>query len=188
MRPGRINLSTIIIGLLVLLGLWGIASYNGLVTARENVHAQWSNVQSVYQRRMDLVPNLVNTVKGAAGFEQRTLQGVTEARTKWMGAGSRAEQIDAAEQFDTALARLLVTVEAYPQLKATEAFRDLLAQLEGTENRITVARRDYSEAVRSLNLRVKRFPGRILAGLFGFPEETFFEAAEGAETAPTVDF
>ncbi len=188
MASGQIKWSYILIGVVVLLGAWLAAGYNGLVTTHENVNAQWANVQGAYQRRMDLIPNLVNTVKGAANFEQETLQSVTEARTKWMGAGTRDEQIAAADQFDSALSRLLVTVEAYPQLKATAAFQDLMAQLEGTENRITTTRRDYTEAVQTYNVRVKRFPGSLLAGMFGFEEEKFFEAQPGAENAPPVNF
>ncbi len=188
MPTSNIKWSYVLIGIIVLAVLWVIAGYNGLVSTKENVTTQWSNVQTVYQRRMDLIPNVVNTVKGAARFEQSTLQAVTEARTKWMGAGSRGEQIAAAQQFDSALSRLLVTVEAYPQLKATEAFRDLTTELEGSENRIAVARRDYNDAVRSYNLHVKRFPGKILAGTFGFSEEKFFEADQGADKAPTVNF
>lgn len=192
MPPIPIRWSWILIGLLILLGLWIIAAYNGLIVAQENVSTQWAQVETQYQRRVDLVPNLVNTVKGAARFEQDTLQNVTEARTKWMqttaAASPRSQQIAAAQEFESALSRLLVTVEAYPQLLATQAFRDLMTQLEGTENRVAVARRDYNEAVRAFNLRVKRFPGKILAGFFGFSEESFFEAQPGAEQAPPVKF
>lgn len=178
----------VVFGLLTVLVLWVIIGYNGLIAVEVNVTTTWSHVEGQYQRRIDLVPNLVSTVKGVAKFEQQTLQGVTEARTKWMEAGTRGDRIAAAGQFDSALSRLIVTAEAYPQLKATEAFRDLMTQLEGTENRIAVARRDYNEAVRAYNLRVKRFPGNILATLFGYEEETFFEADEGAEKAPDVRF
>lgn len=188
MPTSRLRWSYVFGGIVLLLLLWIIAGYNGLVSARENVTTQWAQVEAQYQRRMDLIPNLVSTVKGAARFEQETLLGVTEARTKWMQGGSRRERIAAADQFESALARLLVTVEAYPQLQAVAAFRDLMAQLEGTENRIAVARRDYNEAVRTYNLRVKRFPGNFLATVFGYEVETFFEAQSGAETAPKVEF
>lgn len=180
-----------IIAVIVLLGLWAFSSYNGLITERENVDTAWRQVETQYQRRYDLIPNLVNTVQGSADFEQDTLTAVTEARTQWQSAaaqGDREAQVEAAEQTESALSRLLVTVEAYPQLSSTAAFRDLMAQLEGTENRIAVARRDYNETVRDYNLRVKRFPGNIMAGLFGFDDEPGFEAAEGAEDAPSVDF
>ena len=178
----------IILGIVVLLVLWVIVAYNGLVTSHEKVDTQWANVQTVYQRRMDLIPNVVSTVKGAASFEQSTMLAVTEARTKWLSGGSRGEQIGAAQQFDSALSRLLVTVESYPQLKATEAFRDLTTELEGTENRIAVARRDFNEAVMAYNLNVKRFPGALIAGMFGFAPEAFFQADAGSDKAPVVDF
>lgn len=180
-----------IIVVLVLLGLWAFSSYNGLITERENVDTAWRQVETQYQRRFDLIPNLVNTVQGSADFEQETLTAVTEARTQWLNAnaeGDRDAQVAAAQQTESALARLLVTVEAYPQIRSTDAFRDLMAQLEGTENRISVARRDYNEAVRDYNLLVKRFPGNIMAGVFGFEDEPGFQSTEGAENAPPVEF
>lgn len=172
----------------VLLILWAFSGYNSLVTERQNVDTSWSQVETQYQRRFDLVPNLVSTVRGAANFEQETLTAVTAARTQWMDADSREEQVSAAGSFDSALSRLLVTVEAYPQLQATQAFRDLMTQLEGTENRIATSRRDYTEAVRTYNLTVRRFPGLILAAIFGYDAEPEFDAAPGSETAPTVNF
>lgn len=176
-------------GFALILAAWLWTGYNGLVSSKAAVDAAWANVETQYQRRFDLVPNLVSTVKGAANFEQKTLTDVTAARTKWMNAGeSRGEQIAAARGFDSALSRLLVTVEAYPQLQATQAFRDLMAQLEGTENRIAVARRDYNEAVKSFNVLVQRFPRNTLAAIFGFRSERLFNASEGAEIAPKVDF
>ncbi|MDD5751859.1 MAG: LemA family protein [Candidatus Peribacteraceae bacterium] len=178
----------LVLGFLVLIGLWVWSGFNGLVTQQESVKNAWAQVETTYQRRIDLVPNLVNTVKGEANFEQSTLTAVTEARTQWMNAGDRPSQLAAAQGMEGALARLLVTVEAYPQLKATQGFQDLMVQLEGTENRISVARRDYNDAVKVYNIAVRRFPQNILAGLFGFPQEKMFEAVEGAETAPTVDF
>ncbi len=177
-----------IVAVVVLLGLWAVGGYNTLVTQRQNVETEWSQVETQYQRRFDLVPNLVSTVRGAADFEQETLTAVTNARTQWQNADSREAQVSAAGSFDSALSRLLVTVEAYPQLQATQAFRDLMTQLEGTENRIATARRDYNLAVRDYNNVVNRFPGLLLAGLFGFDDEPEFEAAEGAETAPSVKF
>lgn len=180
----------IVLGIVVLVLLWAFSGYNGLVRAGETVDAQWAQVETQYQRRVDLIPNLLETVKGSARFEQTTLQAVTEARTRWLNARSavRDEQIAAAGALDGALARLLVTVENYPQLQSVQAFRDLLAQLEGTENRVAVARRDYNEAVRAYHVRTKTFPGAIIARLFGFAPENFFEAAEGAEQAPRVNF
>lgn len=181
----------IIIAVVVLLGLWVYSTYNGLVTQRENVDTAWRQVETQYQRRFDLIPNLVSTVKGSADFEQETLTEVTNARTQWMSAqqtGSLEERVAATQNAESALARLLVTVESYPDIKSTQAFQDLMVQLEGTENRIATARRDYNETVRDYNLLVKRFPGNILAGLFGYEAEPGFQAAEGSDVAPSVDF
>lgn len=180
----------ILLGIVVLVILWTLAMYNGLVRARETVNAQWAQVETQYQRRTDLIPNLLETVKGAARFEQSTLLAVTEARTRWLDArgGDREGAIAAAGAFDSALGRLIATFENYPQLQAVAAFRDLMAQLEGTENRIAVARRDYNEAVRAYNVLVKTFPRAAVARLFGFVPEPFFEASEGAEAVPQVDF
>jgi len=164
------------------------SSYNSLITSRESVNASWAQVETQYQRRFDLVPNLVSTVKGAAAFEQDTLLGVTEARTKWLEAPNRSGKIEAATGFESAFSRLLVSVEQYPELTATQAYRDLMTQLEGTENRIATARRDYNEVVRSYNLDVKRFPGNLIANVFGFAEETFFGSTEGSDEAPSVEF
>lgn len=184
----KIPVLAIIAILIVLVGGWLWSGYNGLVSAREAVDGSWAQVETQYQRRVDLIPNLVSTVQGASNFEQETLQQVTAARTQWMDAGDRESQVAAANQMEGALARLLVTVEAYPQLQATQAYRDLMTQLEGTENRIGTARRDYNLEVQSYNVQVKRFPTVVLAGLFGFGEEEFFESAPGSENAPTVDF
>ena len=181
----------IIVGALVLIGLWLMSAYNGLVTAKGATGNAWAQVETQYQRRMDLIPNLVSTVKGAANFEQETFTQVTQARTNWAQAktiGDRTQQIEAAQTFDSALSRLLVTVEAYPQLQATQAFRDLMTQLEGTENRIAVARKDFNDAVFSYNVRVQKFPGMLAAKLFGFTTEKAFEAVEGSEVAPKVQF
>lgn len=178
----------VVLGVVLLLGVWVWSGFNGLVTARERVDEMWAQVETQYQRRFDLVPQLVSTVQGAADFEQETFLAVTEARTKWLNAGTRGQQIEAATGFDGALARLLVTFESYPQLQATQAFRDLMTQLEGTENRISVARRDYNTEVRAYNVMVKRFPRNLLAGYFGFGAEEFFESDEGAEDAPEVNF
>lgn len=184
------NTRWVVVAVVVLVLLWLFGGYNGLVRAQEAVSAQWAQVETQYQRRADLIPNLIAIVKGAAQFEQSTLQAVTEARTRWLNARTepRGEQITAAGALDSALARLLVTVENYPQLQAVQAFRDLQAQLEGTENRVAVARKDYNDAVRGYNVRVKTFPRSLVARFFGFTPETFFEAAAGAENAPRVDF
>lgn len=187
----------VILGALALLVLSVVGGYNGLVTQREDVRKTFANVQTQYQRRADLVPNLVNTVKGAANFEQETLTQVTEARAKATSISidpSKAtpQQLQQYQQsqgeLSQALGRLLAVSESYPQLTATAAFRDLQVQLEGTENRITVARKDYNDASAAYNARIKRFPTNLTAAIFGFDEFPYFEADEGSEDAPTVDF
>ena len=170
--------------------------YNRLVSLQEGVESAWSQVENVYQRRADLIPNLVATVKGAAEFEQETLTQVVEARSK-ISQMSFENAPDAAqlEEFQqaqsglsSALSRLLVVVERYPELKATQAFRDLQAQLEGTENRIAVERRRFNEATRTYNTKRRQFPTVITAKLFGFDDKPYFQAIEGAEAPPTVEF
>lgn len=181
----------LVIGGIVIAALWLISSYNGLVTLKGSVTNAWSQVETQYQRRIDLVPNLVSTVKGAAKFEQDTFKEITEARSAWSqtkSIGDRAGQIQSASLFDSALSRLIVTVEAYPQLQATQAFRDLMTQIEGTENRVAVARKDYNDAVFGYNVRVQKFPGMLAAKMFGFMTEKSFEAVQGADKAPEVDF
>lgn len=187
----------IIIGVIVLIVVLVVGGYNGLVGQREGVKTALANVETQYQRRADLVPNLVNTVKGAADFEQQTLTDVTNARAKATSitidpANATPEQIaqyqQAQGELSQALGRLLAVTENYPQLKATDAFRDLQTQLEGTENRIAVARRDFNEAARTYNTRIQTFPANITAGLFGFTAFPYFEADEGAQKAPTVNF
>lgn len=181
-----IALGVIVVGV----GLLILGSYNGLVSSQETVKNKWADVQTQYQRRIDLIPNLMETVKGSAEFEQSTLQAVVEARSAWAKAqsGSINEQVQAAGGFDSALSRLLVTVEAYPQLKSTEAYRDFMTQQEGTENRVAVSRRDFNDAVRGFNTLVRSFPSNIVAGIFGFQKMDSFNADEGAEKAPKVDF
>lgn len=187
----------IIIGVLVVLVLWVFSSYNGLVNKDEAVSSQWANVESQYQRRMDLIPNLVNTVKGYADFEQETLTKVIEARSN-----ATAVKIDpsnitpealakfqhAQDGVSSTLGRLLVVMEKYPDLKANQNFLDLQAQLEGTENRIAVERQRFNETAQSYNTATRRFPGVVVASIFGFERRGYFESVEGAEKAPTVDF
>jgi len=187
--------------LAVVLGLAGCgatSSYNTLVQSDESVKTAWSNLQAQYQRRADLVPNLVETVEGAADFEKETLQSVTEARAKATSVQVSAEDLNdpqKLQQFQKAqsalgqsLGRLLAVSENYPKLQATQAFSDLQAQLEGTENRITVARRDYNQAVQQYNTQVRTFPTVLFAGLMGFQPRTAFEAETGADQAPDVSF
>lgn len=187
----------VIIAVLAIIALWGITGYNGLVGMDEGVQTKWADVETQYQRRADLIPNLVNTVKGYAAHESETLQAVVEARAKATSVNIdptniTAEQManfqKAQDGVSSALGRLLVTVEKYPDLKANENFRELQAQLEGTENRISVARRDFNEAARKYNTTLRSFPKNILAGMFGFEKKAYFEAQEGSEQAPTVQF
>jgi LemA protein len=184
---------------LVVLGvvLWGIKVNNGMVTMNEGVTSQWANVETVYQRRSDLIPNFVNTVKGAANFEQTTLTQVIEARSKAtsvtidptkMTAENMQQFQQAQGQVSSALSRLMVVVEQYPELKATQNFRDLQVELEGTENRISVERRKFNDVARGYNTYIKRFPQNFIAGMFGFQAKPYFDAVEGAEKAPEVKF
>ncbi len=179
--------------------LSGVGTYNSLVSLDQRVLAQWGQVENVYQRRADLVPNLVETVKGAAAFEQDTFTAVTEARARvgqiqvapgQLTPETFAQFQQAQEGLSSALSRLLVVVEKYPELKATQNFRDLQAQLEGTENRITVERMRFNEAAQAFNTKRMRFPTVLIAGLFGerFKEKPYFQAQPGAETAPKVKF
>lgn len=182
-----------LVGVLLILGWYAMSTFNGLVSAEGNVQKYWSQVETEYQRRADLIPNLVATVQGAADFEQNTLVEVTEARTQWMETTSNPDaslddQIASTQAFDSALSRLLVTVESYPTLTATEGFQTFQAQLEGTENRVTVARMDYNNSAAEYNIKLRRFPTNILGNLFGFDESPLFEAEEGSEVAPDVEF
>lgn len=180
-----------IIGIiLIMMLMFIIGTYNGLVSADETVNEKWANVQSAYQRRADLIPNLVETVKGFAAQEQDVFIGVTEARTQWLNSqgGSIDSQMQAAQGLDSAIARLLVTVESYPQIKSNENFLSLQDELAGTENRIKVERDIYNGQVRNYNIRVRTFPQNMIAGLFGFEQKTMFEAQEGAQDAPDVSF
>ncbi|MCC7233250.1 MAG: LemA family protein [Bacteroidia bacterium] len=184
----------IVLGILV---IWGIGSYNGLVGSRESVNRSWANVETQYQRRADLIPNLVNTVKGAADFEKSTLEAVVQARAK-----ATSIQIDpdkltpeklqefqqAQSQLSGALGRLLAVAENYPQLKAVQNFQELQAQLEGTENRISEARRQYNEAAQAYNAGRTKFPRVLIASLFGFNIRPYFEADKGSEKVPEVKF
>jgi len=161
---------------------WG--TYNSLVKSREGVKAQWQQVETQYQRRFDLIPNLVESVKGIMAQEQKIFGDLAEARTRYAGSPNPEN----ASQVESALARLLVVVENYPELRSTETVSGLMAELAGTENRVAVERRRYNEEVRDYNQSIKIFPKNILAGLFGFSEETYFEAQEGTENAPKVEF
>lgn len=187
----------VVLIVVVVLGMWMGSTYNKLVKAEEKVNSAWAQVENVYQRRADLIPNLVNTVKGAADFEQSTLTSVIEARAaatqvkispENLTAESLAQFEQAQGQVSSALGRLMVTVERYPDLKATQNFQELQAQLEGTENRISVERKNFNEVVQVYNTRLRRFPTNLVAGMFGFEKKPYFSAQPGAETAPEVNF
>ena len=189
------------VGIIAVLGVLiyakAVSAYNQFVQAEETINGQWAEVETQYQRRADLIPNLVNTVKGYADFEQETLTGVVEARAKatsvqidptQLTPEKLAEFQQAQDQLSGALSRLLVTVEKYPDLKANQNFLELQAQLEGTENRISVARKKFNESVQGYNTSIRTFPNNLFAGWYGFVAKGYFEAAAGAENAPTVQF
>jgi LemA protein len=186
----------IIVGIIVILVALFSGTYNSLVGQREKVRTSFSNLESQYQRRTDLVGNLVNTVKGSSAFEQETLTKVTEARANVAGIkidnNTSQEKlqayVDAQNQMTGALSRLIAVAESYPDIKSTAAYQDLMSQLEGTENRIQVVRSDYNEVVRPYNTRLQTFPTMLIAGILGFEQSPYFQASTGAETAPKVDF
>ncbi|MBE2229136.1 MAG: LemA family protein [Chitinophagaceae bacterium] len=187
----------VIIGLLLILGVWGCNGYNSVIKQDENVKKTWNNVNTEYQKRADLVDNLVATVKGAADFEQKTLTDVIEARSKATSVNFTADQLtpenmakfqEAQGQLTGALSRLMVVVEQYPALKATENFKQLQGQLEGIENDVRNSRKVFNDAINTYNTRVRSFPMKMLAGMFGFSAKEGFKADEGAEKAPKVKF
>lgn len=195
-KPVIITLA-VIAAIVVAVALWAVAGYNSLVNADEAVSTAWSNVENQYQRRADLIPNLVNTVKGYAAHEKETLDAVVTARTRAtqvtvdadnMTPEKLAEYQKAQGEVGAALSRLIAISESYPDLKANQNFLELQAQLEGTENRISVERRNFNEAAKNYNASIRRFPNNLLAGMFGFEKRPYFEAQEGAEKAPEVSF
>jgi len=196
MKKGYIVL-IVIVAIILIVFFWFRGSYNGMVNMSERVAAQWSNVENQYQRRLDLIPNLVNTVKGYASHEQQTLTEVVNARAQATQTRINFDQLDEATlqrlnrtqgELSSALSRLLAVSESYPDLKANQNFLDLQAQLEGTENRIAVERRKFNEIVREYNAYIRQFPKNIIAGMFGFTPKPYFEANAGAENAPQVQF
>lgn len=199
MKTSLLKIALALAALPLVSGLTGCNSYNRLVTLEQNANKKWADVQSVYQRRADLIPNLVNTVQGAANFEKSTLTEVTNARAsvgrvqldpnKAPTDAAQLQQFQQAQgELSNALSRLLVVSENYPQLRATEAFQNLQAQLEGTENRISVERNNYNGAVQEYNTTLSRFPTNMLNKMFGFQPKAFFQAQPGSERAPTVNF
>lgn len=195
MKKNKGLIITIVV--IVLVALWGILSYNGLVGMDENVSNQWANVETQYQRRSDLIPNLVNTVKGYAKHESQTLEAVMAARSqatqvKIDPSNCTPQQLAAYQKAQgdvtTALGKLLAITENYPDLKANQNFLELQSQLEGTENRINVARKDFNDSAKEYNTALRRFPRNIIASMFGFEKRNYFEAEAGAEKAPKVEF
>ena len=196
MKKSTITL-LVVVGILVALVSWTIGAYNGLVTLDEETNGKWAQVESAYQRRADLIPNLVNTVKGYAEFEKETLTGVIEARSKATGISVDANNLSpeaianfqaAQSQLSGALSRLMVTVERYPDLKANQNFLGLQSQLEGTENRIKIERDRFNVSVKNFNATIRKFPKTIIASSFDFQKKGYFEADAGSEKAPEVQF
>jgi len=198
-KKRRTWIIVVVVLLLIILGTirWGVRTFNGFVTLEEGIEGQWANVENVYQRRADLIPNLVNTVKGYAEHEQETLTGVIEARAKATSVTIDPSNItpealatfqQAQDGLSGALSRLLVSIERYPDLKANQNFLELQSQLEGTENRIAVERRKFNEVTRGFNTSIRRFPASIVANSQGFEKKGYFEAQAGSETAPVVEF
>lgn len=182
-----------VVGIIVLIGLLflgtGISAYNGIVTKHETITAKWAQVENQLQRRNDLIPNLVSTVKGYAAHEKTVFEDVTNARSQWAKAGSLDDKVKAAGAMDSAVSRLLLVVENYPNLKADQTFLQLQDELAGTENRIVVERMRYNDAVRDYNVTVRVFPGNIIAGMFGYkPATEYFKAEEKAKSVPKVEF
>lgn len=195
MKKNKGLIITIVV--IALVAIWGISSYNGLVSMDENVSNQWANVETQYQRRSDLIPNLVNTVKGYAKHESQTLESVMAARSqatqvKIDPSNCTPQQLAAYQKAQgdvtTALGKLLAITENYPDLKANQNFLELQSQLEGTENRINVARKDFNDTAKKYNTSLRRFPRNIIASMFGFEKRAYFEAEAGAEKAPKVEF
>ena len=196
-KSGMSKNTLIIIAVVAVAVLWGISAYNGMVNVEEQATTEWAKVQSAYQRRADLIPNLVETVKGYASHEKQTLEDVVNARAKATSINVNAENLSAEQlqqfqaaqgELSQALGRLIAVSEAYPDLKANENFRDLQVQLEGTENRINEARNSFNTAVQNYNVKIRRFPNSLLAGIFGFDKMTKFEADASAQKAPEVKF
>jgi LemA protein len=174
--------------LIILVAVSALSAYNGMVTTSEAVDAQWKQVETQYQRRFDLIPGLVESVKAVMSQEKDVFGKLADARSKYAGASTPSDKAAAATEVESSLSRLLVIMENYPQLKSAETTQTFMAQLEGTENRIAVERKRYNEEARDYNVRIKRFPGSIIANMFGFGEKKYFEAQAGSEVAPKVNF
>lgn len=188
MKPAAAFLGVLILIVVAVFG-WGSGCYNAFVQSREHMRESWAQVENVLQRRYDLIPNLVNTVKGYAAHEQKLFEEVTRLRSQWGAAANVPQKVEAAQQLEGALSRLLVVMERYPELKANQNFLSLQDELAGTENRISVERKRYNETVRAYNISVQRFPANLVARMTGFaPSSAYFESAAEAKTAPKVQF
>ncbi|MBI2654128.1 LemA family protein [Candidatus Woesearchaeota archaeon] len=176
------------LAVVLLIALWYIGTYNSLIRLNEETNNRWAQVETQYQRRVDLIPNLVNTVKGAAGFEKSTLEEITRLRSQWQTSATVNARVETANQIETVLSRLLLIAENYPQLTATKNFQALQDELANTENKVAVERGRYNEAVRNFNARIKTFPTNIVAKQIGYADKPYFEAKPGAEEAPEVKF
>ena len=182
----KVLIGVLIVAALIVLYTW--TTYNKFIKTNEAVNGQWAQVETQYQRRLDLIPNLVNSVKGIMSQEQKIFGDLAEARTRYGNAQSVEEKVNAANEVESALGRLLVVLENYPQLKSAENVQTLMVQLEGTENRISVERGRYNDGIRDFNVMTKKFPSSLIASLFGFKEKSYFQASQGAENAPEVSF
>lgn len=187
MKNTLVIIASVIGGIILLAAISSVMAYNGMVSSSEGVDAQWKQVETQYQRRFDLIPNLVESVKGAMKQEKDVFGAIADARTKYGSAATPSDKAQAATEVESALSRLLVVMENYPQLKSMDTVQTLMSQLEGTENRISVERKRYNDLARDYNVRIKRFPGMIFASLFNFTEKKYFEATAGAENAPKVN-
>ena len=176
------------LGIILLIVMWYIATYNSLIRLNEEVNNKWAQVETQYQRRVDLIPNLVSTVKGVAGFEKSTLEEITRLRSQWQTAPTVEQKVSTANQIETALSKLLVIAENYPQLTATKNFQSLQDELANTENKVAVERGRYNDAVRNFNARIKTFPTNFVARNLDYTDKTYFNAKAGAENAPEVKF
>ena len=177
-----------ILAIVLIIVIWYFSTYNSLVRMNEDVNGKWAQVETQYQRRVDLIPNLVSTVKGAANFESSTLEDITRLRSQWQTAPNVNAKVETANQIESALSKLLVVAENYPQLTATQNFQGLQDELSNTENKIAVERQRYNDAVRAFNARIKTFPTSFVAGRSGYTDREYFNSAPGSENAPNVNF
>lgn len=187
-KGNMLIIGAVILAIIAAIGIYAFSKYNSFVTDEENINGQWAQVENQLQRRFDLIPNLVETTKGYAAHEEDIFLKLAEARTEYGSAGSMEEVASANDELSGALSNLLVIVENYPDLKSNEQFKTLMVELSGTENRIAVARRDYNNLVRDYNSSVRRVPGSLIAGMFGFEQKEYFEVKDGVEETPSVDF